>query len=184
MRILYSDMILFLGDSITEWWDRDIFNRDYSQFYPVVLAKAGYTTRDLLYLIEDGRIDNINPKMVVMLIGTNNSTIGDTAMNVANDIKKIIDMLFQRFADTRVLLRGILPRGDNLLLNLRNMEVNKIISGFSSDPRITYVEHGSEFLDSNGNILHDLMPDALHLSWQGYEVLSKVLTPVIKILLK
>src|ERR1700683_5522093 len=70
--------VLFLGDSITELWNttgRDVWARFYFNLYPANFGISGDQTQNVLWRIENGELDNINPKVVVLLIGTNN--IGD-----------------------------------------------------------------------------------------------------------
>ena len=175
-------MLLFLGDSITEWWDKEIFQNDFSKYKIVNLGKAGYTTMDLINILEKGIINTIKPSVIVLMIGTNNLGVLNNNPNViAYDIKKIIDILLFKFPDTKILLRGLLPRGKFKTNSLRidKNAVNKIISGFANNTNVTYIDNSSQFLNSNGSIINELMPDNIHLSKKGYQVLSESLTPYI-----
>ena len=65
-------MLLFLGDSITEWWDKEIFHNDFSKYKTINLGRAGHTTKDLINLLDQVGINTIKPCVIVLLIGTNN----------------------------------------------------------------------------------------------------------------
>lgn len=175
-------MILFLGDSITDWWDHEIFQRDFGKYSPLNLGVAGYTTKDLMKLIEiDERLRNCHPKVIVLLIGTNNIIINDSVEEIANDIKIILETLLIKFPSCLIILRGLLPRGKfkNEYSRVHNRNINALINKYANDKTIFYIDNSVEFIDSVGNILNDLMPDNLHLSKKGYEVLTRVLTPFI-----
>ena len=90
------------------------------------------------------------------------------------------------FPTTKILLRALLPCGTKIddLHRLNNTKVNLLISKFENNKNIYYIDNSEEFLNSNGTINKELMPDALHLSYKGYEVLSKCLTPTIEKLME
>lgn len=175
-------MLLFLGDSITEWWDKEIFHNDFSKYKTINLGRAGHTTKDLINLLDQVGINTIKPFVIVLLIGTNNLKVLNNNPNViAYDIKKIIEILLFKFPEAKILLRGLLPRGKFKTDSLRTDKnaINKIISGFANNTNVTYIDNSSKFLNSDGSIINELMPDNLHLSKKGYQVLSESLTPRI-----
>jgi lysophospholipase L1-like esterase len=175
-------MLLFLGDSITESWCRDILYRDYSQYNPINLAKSVDTTKDLLNIIRSSVLDTLRPIVIVILIGTNNLTVfNDSPEIVASDIRLILDILLDKYPSSRIILKGLLPRGKypDDTARVYTSAVNSLISKFANDTNITYLDNSKEFLYSDGSIMNNLMPDNCHLSREGYEVLSRCLTPLI-----
>jgi lysophospholipase L1-like esterase len=175
-------MILFLGDSITDNWDTEKFEKDFSNFVTINLAKSGHTTKDTMNVINE-KLDGLHPKLIVLLIGTNNHILSDdmTSEMIAIDIKNILDTLLIKYPRTKILLRGLLPREQNKDHKLRilNTQVNTIISKYENGVNIIYIDNGKEFFNENGLLTTELMPDYLHLSKKGYQILSSTLTPII-----
>ena len=172
--------ILFLGDSITERWDNNIFNIDFEKFNTIKLSKDGFRTENIIKLLDYEKIKTINPECIVILIGINNVWF-NTSKNTCDDIKKIIDILISFFPFTKIILRGLLPFGKykNEDTRIYSNEVNNTISTYNNDNNIFYIDNSDIFLDNNGSIIDELMPDNLHLSLKGYEKLSQHLTPFI-----
>ena len=175
-------MLLFLGDSITNWWDKKIYQRDFSKYNNLNLGIAVYTTKDLINNLHFGMINHLNPSLIVLLIGVNNlGKLNDSPEIIANDIKYIIDILLFKFPITKIILRGLLPFGKykNQYTRIHNERVNNIIINFANNINIFYIDNSKEFIDGDESIIDNLMPDYLHLSKKGYEILSKTLTPYI-----
>jgi beta-glucosidase len=181
-------MLLFLGDSITQYWDGGIFHRDFAQYNPVNFAVGGNTTHDLINRIEAGLLNGQNPKLIVLLIGVCNLPMaGETdTEKIAGDIKQILQTLLTMFPLAKILLRGLLPYGKYKEEHTRihNEKINAIISGFANTQNILYIDNSREFLDADGAIMNNLLYDNLHLTVEGYEVLSRCLTPTIKALME
>ena len=104
--------VLFLGDSITEGWAKapHIWDHYYGQFQPANFGIGGDLTQHVIWRIENGELDGISPKVVVLMLGTNNSA-AHTAEQIAAADRKIVQMIRARLPQTRVLLLAIFPRG-------------------------------------------------------------------------
>ena len=106
----------------------------------------------------------------MLMIGTNN-TGANTAPEIAEGIGAIVLELQKRFANARILLLAVFPRGSaEGPVREKISEVNQIISKLHDGDRVVYLDIGEEFLDSNGNIPQDVMVDGLHPSAKGYEI--------------
>jgi len=103
--------VLFIGDSITEGWKgaADIWDKYYGLYDPANFGIGGDRTQALLWRLDNGELDGIDPDVVVLMIGTNNS---DYAANeIASAIRKVADLIHRKLPRTKLLLLGILPRG-------------------------------------------------------------------------
>jgi lysophospholipase L1-like esterase len=168
--------VVFFGDSITDYWRRpankvlwDIY------FAPLKAANfgiAGEGTRELLWRIQNGELEGIHPRLVVVLIGTNN--IGEKPEKITAGIKEILDEIQRRSPGTRILLHGIFPRGPYPAgSGPRIVQVNQTLATFAqpNDPkRVIFLDIGDRFLNPDRTVNKELMPDTLHLSAKGYEV--------------
>jgi lysophospholipase L1-like esterase len=171
-------MIVFLGDSITQWWDAEYFNHYFGMYTPVNLGMAGHTSKDTLEYMELSHFNNLKPSSLVLQIGTNDGDYDMSTGQTAKNIEKICNLVFEHSPNTKILLVGPLPRGESVLDRncVYNKEVNKILRDYKRDERVTYIDIGIMFTDENGRISKDIMYDYLHLTKKGYHILSEVVS--------
>lgn len=171
-------MIVFLGDSITQWWDVEYFNHYFGMYQPVNLGMSGHTSKDTLKYLELSHFNNLKPSNVVLQIGTNDGDHEMCTGETAKNIEKICSTIFEHSPKTEILIVGPLPRGEGLSNRHRiyNREVNKLLGVLNRDPRIKYIDVGIMFTDEKGKILKDIMYDYLHLTKKGYHILSEVVS--------
>jgi lysophospholipase L1-like esterase len=171
-------MIVFLGDSITQWWDAEYFNHYFGMYKPVNLGIAGHTSKDTLEYMELSHFNNLKPSNVVLQIGTNDGDHEMTTGETASNIEKICNLVFEHSPNSSILLVGPLPRGERFedRHNIYNREVNKLLraSTFRRGKQIKYIDIGIMFRDDKGQISKDIMYDYLHLTKKGYHILSEV----------
>ena len=171
-------MIVFLGDSITQWWDVEYFNHYFGMYKPVNLGMAGHTSRDTRQYLELSHFNNLKPSKVVLQIGTND---GDhhmsTGETVAN-IQQICKAILEHSPDSKVLLIGPLPRGElpSNRHRIYNREVNKLLRKADRDPKVTYVDISIMFFKEDEVISKNVMHDFLHLTKLGYHILSEIVS--------
>ena len=175
--------VLFLGDSLTDWWrdpaiGRPAWDRYFAGWNAANFGISGDRTQHVLWRLRHGEADGYAPKAVVLLIGTNNTglendgrTPRNTAMEAVEGILAVLTELLGRFQDAKILLFALFPRGERDALNRKQVvEINHALSNSICDPRVNYVDIGDEFLASDGSIPEELMPDKLHLSAKGYQI--------------
>ena len=167
-------MILFLGDSITQWWDKQYFEMYFSMFEPVNLGMAGHTSKDTMDFINSSEIHGLEPSVIILMIGTNDADKKFTTGKTFEYIKYITSKLLYLRPKSRILLIGPLPRGETPSDPRRvyNKEVNKLLSKEKFDERIVYLDNGYLFL-KDGIISQTMMYDFLHLTIEGYRYLSE-----------
>jgi beta-glucosidase len=143
---------------------------------------SGDRTENVIWRLQNGSLDNINPKVAVILIGTNN-TDGNHYLNIstpeelAGGIWKICEIVEEKFPDTKILMMGILPYGykpnhrDNI-----DKATNSLISKFpEKNPNIHYIDIGDVYLDKDGKVKKELMPDYLHPNVEGHLLMFEAL---------
>jgi lysophospholipase L1-like esterase len=171
--------VLFLGDSITDAWGG----------VPLKAANFGIggdRTQHVLWRLQNGELDGIQPKVVMLMIGTNNSNRTDnTAEEIADGIKAIVKEIHKRSPKTKVLLLGIFPRGAKPNPQREKLQqVNEIIAKLDNNGKtVKYLDIGEKFLDKDGTLSKDIMPDFLHLSPKGYRIWADAVKGPIKELL-
>ncbi len=182
--------VVFIGDSITQGWEKEgfnVWNHNYAKYNAVALGFGGDRTENVLWRLQHGEVDGLNPKVAVLMFGTNNTGHRQEKPEfTAAGIKRNIDELQQRLPNTKILLLAVFPRDEKPDGELRqiNNGVNAIISGFADNKKIFFLDINQSFLDANGVLPKTIMPDLLHPNEQGYEIWAKAIEPTLKSLLK
>lgn len=119
------------------------------------------------------------------MIGTNNSNGEDnTPGQIADGVAAIVRKLGERKPESRVLLLGISPRGENFNPQRgKPLQVNQVIRKLADGKRVHWLDIGSEFVTADGLIPRDIMPDYLHLSAKGYELWAEAIESTLTRLL-
>ena len=176
--------LLFLGDSITDGWPRSGERSwlNFAAYKPANFGIGGDRTEHLLWRITNGELDGIRPKVAVLMIGTNN--IGHFADEkpewAANGVKKILETIHSKLPETKVLLLGVFPRGTPDSAQRKSVEeINRLIANFADDRKTHFLDIGKSFLDQEGNIPADVMPDKLHPNAKGYDIWHRAMRPVL-----
>jgi len=183
--------LLFLGDSITAGWTKkapDIWEKYFGAHQPANFGIGSDNTMGVLWRIEHGELDHIKPKVLVLLLGTNNTNM-HTAPQISAGLGAVVRRIRAKLPETRILLLAILPRGprpdpgDVPDDSGRRMEiihaVNADLAKLADGRHVRFLDVGSLFLDANGRIRDDLMPDRLHPNPAGYEVWAAAMKPVL-----
>ena len=181
--------VVFLGDSITDRWSSvgEESWRKLARYKPVDFGVEGDCTENLLWRVEHGELDAISPKVVVLLIGSNNVFYFADEMPewTANGVEKIVTLIQKRSPATKVLLLGIFPRDERESRVRRTITaVNEKIRLLDNGAHVHFVDIGDQFLDGNGDIPDDIMPDKVHLSAKGYDLWYRSLESILPGMLK
>ncbi len=99
--------------------------------------------------MQNGELEGIKPKLVVLLIGTNNGA--DSKEDVALGITTIVKEILKRASGTKVLLLGIFPRNKpSDASRIKNNQVNEIISKLDDGGKtVKFMDIGETFLDAD-----------------------------------
>jgi lysophospholipase L1-like esterase len=178
--------LLFLGDSITEGWKKqpEVWKEHFGQYKTANFGIGGDRTQHVLWRIENGELDGIKPKLTVLMIGTNNSA-SDPAEKIASGVEKIVKELRAKTGG-KVLLLAIFPRGadpkDEKVAKQRGVidAVNAQIKKLDDGKNVRYLDIASSFLEPDGTLKKEIMPDYLHLSKEGYERWAKAIDQPVK----
>jgi lysophospholipase L1-like esterase len=185
--------LLFLGDSITAGWaggGKEVWAKSFTQWQPANFGIGGDRTQHVLWRIENGELDGLKPKAAVVMIGTNN--VGnDTVEGIASGVTKIIETIRAKTPDTKILLLAVFPRGATAgtpekpnAQRVKLSQVNDIIAKLADNKHIFYMDIGAKFLQPDGSITKEIMPDALHPTAAGYQIWADAITPKLTELMK
>ena len=181
--------LLFIGDSITQQWEKkasDVWEEFYGKRNAFNIGFSGDRTENVLWRLENGALENMDPKVAVLLIGTNNAGHRKEKPEItANGVKAILESLKKRQPDTKVLMLAIYPRGQEPDHPLRkiNDATNELIKEFADGEMIHFLNLNSHFMQEDGSLKPGIMPDKLHLNKAGYRIWAESMEPQLKALL-
>ena len=176
--------LLLLGDSITHYWDttgRAVEEYYYGDRNFANLGIGSDRTQHLLWRLDNLPMENIHPKAAMLLIGVNNS-FENSAEEVARAIRAIVDKLTGLYPDMPILLLKIFPAGEkpDHPTRLRVAAINALLPDMFKDyPNVTLMDIGHLWIDENGVIPKDLMPDFGHPNEDGYKLWGAEVEPVL-----
>lgn len=188
--------LIFIGDSITQGWEgngKAVWEEFYTKRNAVNLGIGGDRTQHVLWRLDNGNIEGINPKLAVLMIGTNNSST-NTSEQIAEGVKLIVEKLRTKLPNTKVLILAIFPRGANMDASKNKTEkgfpddknrkvnegANAIIQKLADNKSVYYLDIGPKFLNADGTLTRDIMPDLLHLNEKSYRIWAESIEPKVK----
>jgi beta-glucosidase len=179
--------LIFIGDSITQGWEgagKNVWQEFYAKRNAVNLGIGGDRTQHVLWRLDHGNIDGISPKLAVLMIGTNNAR-DNTSEEIAAGVKAIVEKLRTKLPTTKILVLGIFPRGPdrNDPLRKKNEGANAIIQKLADGQMVHYLDIGNKFLEADGTLSRETMPDLLHLNEKSYRTWAESIEPKVKELL-
>jgi lysophospholipase L1-like esterase len=185
--------VLFLGDSITERWANNAaWKRSFEPLKAANFGIGGDRTEHVLWRISEGKeLQGITPKVSVLLIGANNFHLNSE--EIADGIKAIVTELRKAKPQMKVLLLGVFPRGPRKPRDpskvapeeqRKTKDINARIARLADGKNVVYMDIGDQFLDKNGNLSKEIMPDFLHLSAKGYDIWAEAIEGRVKEMLK
>lgn len=180
--------VMMIGDSITQGWEtspggQPAWKKFLDPYKAANFGVSGDRTGHVLWRLENGNLKGtLDPKVIVLMIGTNNTGHKmDKPDEIAAGIAAIIRTLHRRFPKARIILHAIFPRGalpdDPKRKN--NEAANKLIAKYDGHLNVRYVNINKLFLDPHGELKKEIAPDLLHLSKKGYDIWGQALAKEI-----
>ena len=173
--------LVFIGDSITASWDPGVFSQFYGSRAPLLMGISGDSTQGVLRRLPS-EWGPLHPRLVVLLIGTNNTKYGGSKPeDVALGVAEIVRLIHARSPETRVLVVGILPTGAQPTDPLRAIDArtNTLIARCADGRTTEFVDVGPRLLNAAGQLTSEISFDALHLTPVGYTMFARALEPEI-----
>lgn len=188
--------LLFLGDSITYGWRSvpHLWEHYYGGYQPANFGIGGDQTHHVIWRLENGELEGLTPKVVVLMIGTNNSA-QHTGEQIAAANEKIIRLVRAKVPGAKVLLLAIFPRdarrGPSGLITEAAVadagkrmaaidRANALLAKLDDGVNVRFLDIGAHFLGRDGRIPWTIMPDQLHLSPAGYQLWAEAMQPLLK----
>ena len=186
--------VYFEGDSITRRWGAT----DYPQllenwkqnFFGWNAADFGWGAdriENVLWRLENGELDGIHPKVIVLLAGTNNvgnrvpaSGPDPVVENVTNGMKEVLRVMQEKAPDAVIILTAIFPRNDNMDVMPEVDRINANLEHLADGRKVRYLNINDRLADQDGRLREGMMnPDRLHPAVAGYQVWADALKPIL-----
>jgi lysophospholipase L1-like esterase len=181
--------IYFEGDSITRRWGAldypELLANWKKNFYGWNAADFGWgadRTEHILWRLENGELEGVNPKVIVLLAGTNNLPNTDPE-DVARGVKAIVESLRKKAPSATIILTAIFPRNDRRELIPAVAQVNREIASIADGKTVRFLDVNAKLADRSGNLFDGIMGDKLHPTAKGYQIWADALKPIFTELL-
>ena len=185
--------VLFLGDSITDYWRStapDLWDRYYAPRKAANFGIGADHTQHVLWRLDHGELDGIRPRVVVVMIGTNNLAY-QPEDEVVEGVKAVLERVRARLPASEVLLLGLTPRGLRMDPGQATAEadprvppVNQRLAKLRDGRAIRFLDIGPKLLDDKGRVVQAIEPDLLHLSHEGYRIWAEAMEPMLDKMLR
>jgi lysophospholipase L1-like esterase/acetyl esterase/lipase len=186
--------VVLVGDSITHFWGGEpkaalangprSWQSTFGKYRTLNLGFGWDRIQNVLWRLDHGELDGLHPRVIVLHIGTNNTS--DTAnarqntpTEIAEGIRAIVQRLRAKAPGARIVLMAVFPREQKPDHSRRQhiSEINKLLAGFGQMPGITFLDLGPKLLQPDGSISPEIMRDFCHPTEKGYQIWGEALAP-------
>ena len=184
--------LIMIGNSITHNFEKPEYQPIWNQFFAprkaLNLGTSGYRTENLIWNIQNGELEGQSPKVVVVEIGTNNIDEKNyptrhTAGQLAGGIETIVKLLREKLPETKIIVLRCFPGcygGPNPTSHRAILErASEVVSRLADGKHIFYCDVNHVFLNMDGSINHEMMPDWLHPSVAGAKAWAQAMEPLL-----
>jgi putative membrane-bound dehydrogenase-like protein len=188
--------LIFFGDSISQSWTgphkrlaqkggkRPIDKHFADKWKTASFGISGDRTEHLLFRLENGNFDGLNPKAVVLMIGVNNLlTANHNADQITGGITALVKKLNEKLPSTEVILLGPFPSGQNATdpRRVTIAQIQQNIAPLGKRDHVTYLDLAPAFTNTDGTLNSQAYSgDKIHLKRKGYEIWAKALLPTLE----
>ena len=191
--------VYFEGDSIARRWGAldypELLENWKSNFFGWNAADFGWgadRVENILWRLENGELDGVNPKVIVLLAGTNN--VGNrvppegaesAAANVTRGLQAVVRVMQSKAPGAVIVLMGIFPRNDNMEVMPEIDKINANLAATADGRKIRYLNINDRLADRGGKLREGMLNDRdkLHPLLPGYQVWADALKPILTELL-
>lgn len=183
--------IYFVGDSITRRWGtkdpqyRDLLQNWTTNFFGWNAGDFGWgadSTQNILWRLENGELDGVNPKIIVILAGINNVGMvpgGDEKVeDITRGLKAIVRVCREKATNAVIVLTGLFPRNDNMAVIPEINKINENLSKMADGKSIRYLNVNDKLAGPDGKLFPGMTHDRLHPTVKGYQIWADGLKPI------
>jgi lysophospholipase L1-like esterase len=181
--------VYFVGDSITRRWGAldypELLANWRSNFFGWNAANFGWGAdriQNILWRLENGELDGVRPRIIVVLAGTNNVGTepgGDEKItDITRGLKAIVDVCQRKAPNATIILTAIFPRNDNMAVLPEIDRINAYLASLADGRKIRFINVNDQLADKDGRLSDGMTRDKLHPTLKGYQIWADALKPV------
>lgn len=178
--------LIYIGDSIVQFFETkglDVWNRYYAPRKALNLGTSGDRTQNVLWRLDHGNLEGISPKVAIVMIGQNNGG-HNSAEEIAEGVTAVVKRVQAKLPQTKILLLAIFQRREKPTLEREVLaKANDIISKLADGKSVHFMDINHLFVQADGTIPADLMPDFEHPSAKGYQIWAEAIEPEVATLM-
>jgi GH35 family endo-1,4-beta-xylanase/lysophospholipase L1-like esterase len=179
--------VYFQGDSITRRWGAtdypqllDHWRETFHGWNAANFAWGGDSTHNMVWRMQHGELEGVNPRVVVLQAGANNlpwrgAASADQVDDVVGGVRTLVDEFRQRFPEAEIILTAMFPRSQNRDLRPAIEEINERLEALAEGRGVRFLNINADLVDARGELRGDVSRDGLHLERAGYEVWGRAL---------
>jgi lysophospholipase L1-like esterase len=191
--------VYFEGDSITRRWGAtdypellDNWRRNFFGWNAGDFGWGADRVENILWRLDNGELDGVNPKVIVLLAGTNNvgnrvppEGIDAAAANVTKGLEAVIHVMQSKAPNATIIVTAIFPRNDNMAVLPEINQINANLAILAGGRKLRFLNINDKLADRNGTLYDGMLNarDKLHPTLQGYQVWADALKPLLTELL-
>jgi acetyl esterase/lipase/lysophospholipase L1-like esterase len=191
-----SPEVVLIGDSITHFWGGEpksgqangpaSWQTTFGKYRTLNLGFGWDRIQNVLWRLDHGEIDGLSPRVIVIHIGTNNTSDTPNARSnspaeIADGIGAILQRIRAKAPKAKVILMAVFPREQKPDHPRRAQirEMNRLLAPYGALPGITFLDIGPGLVQADGVISKEIMSDFCHPTEKGYQVWGSALAPFL-----
>lgn len=184
--------IYFEGDSIVRRWGAtdypELLANWKQNFFGWNAGDFGWgadRTQNILWRLENGELDGVNPKVIVLLAGTNNVGGGAQADDVVRGVQAIVKTMQAKAPGATIIVTAIFPRNDRMTYMPTIDKINAGLAGLADGRKVRFLNINDKLAGPDGTLVDGVMNerDKLHPTLKGYQIWADALKPIFTELL-
>lgn len=189
--------VFFVGDSITRRWGatdpqyRPLLENWKTNFFGWNAANFGWGAdriENILWRLQNGELDGVNPKVIVALAGINNAVTepggAEKIESITQGLRALLDVCQTKASNATIIMMAIFPRNDNLAVIPSINQINRNIARMADGKKVRYLDINDRLADKDGRWFPGMVnADLLHPTLKAYQVWADALKPILTELL-
>ncbi len=189
--------VYFVGDSITRRWGatdpqyRPLLENWRTNFFGWNAANFGWgadRVENILWRLQNGELDGVNPKVIVLLAGINNlgnqPASAEKVADITRGLQAVVRTCQEKATGATLILTGIFPRNDTLAVIPAIRQINRNLAALADGQRVRYLDINDRIADADGRFLPGMVnADQLHPTVKTYQIWADALKPLFTELL-
>ncbi len=188
--------VVLIGDSITHFWGGEpkasqangprSWQSTFGRYRTLNLGFGWDRIQNVLWRIDHGELDGLRPRVIVLHIGTNNTSETPNARRnspaeIVAGIRAILQRIRAKTPAARVILMAVFPREQQPDHPRRALlaEVNRLLTDFAPTAGVTFLDLGPRLLQPDGTLSSEIMADFCHPTEKGYQIWGDALAPLL-----